>query len=173
MIMQFTPPHPAPYAIWISTFKKIWGKWYPWPSPTPVPTPSHRPPRWPRQTEIILKLNSLRNSHVVVYLEIPRKRFLFADFLWVILLCFLFALTNFLVIVFRCKHKKGLLLLCFKMESRKEKKEKSAVGKYCKEDRYRGAWLILVRWGHCYYRAPYTVDQRCSGSLEDPTNVCK
>lgn len=87
-------------------------------SPNPYPIPLT--PRWPRQTEIILKLNSLRNSHFM-YSEIPRKRFLFADFLLVILLCFLFALTNFLVIVFRCKHKKACCYFVLKWKAGKRR----------------------------------------------------
>lgn len=59
-----------------------------------------------------------------MYLEIPIKRFLFVDFLLVILLCFLFALTNFLVIVFHCKHKRPAVICFKKMESRKEQNER-------------------------------------------------
>lgn len=56
-----------------------------------------------------------------MYSEIPRKRFLFADFLLVILLCFLFALTNFLVIVFRCKHKKACCYFVLKWKAGKRR----------------------------------------------------
>lgn len=67
------------------------------------------------QTEIIVKLNSLRNSHFI-YLEIPIKRgscLLVSSF-------FLFTLANFLVIVFHCKHKRPAVI-SLKMENRKER----------------------------------------------------
>lgn len=48
------PESPNENTIWISTFKKIWGKWHPCPS-LPTPTP-HCPQSGPDKIEIILKL---------------------------------------------------------------------------------------------------------------------
>lgn len=105
------------------------------------PYPLPLTPRWPRQTEIILKLNIRRNSHFM-YLEIPIKRFLFVGFLLAILLCFLFALTNFLVIVFHCKHKRPAVICFKKIESRKEQNERRLLINIAKVQREAHGWPL-------------------------------
>lgn len=87
-----------------------------------ISTPPPPPTMWPRQTEINLKLNILRNSHFI-YLEIPIKRGSCLSVSYYLFI-FLFTLTNFLVIVFHCKRKRPAVI-SFKMENSKERTKDS------------------------------------------------
>lgn len=104
-----------------------------------------------------------------MYLEIPIKR---GSCLLVNCFFFLFALTNFLVIVFHCKRKRPAVI-SFKMENRKERRTKDGFSKYCKVDtvqrhmadprELRGTegFLCLSLLGRLRRRS----DKGCSGSL--------
>lgn len=85
---------------------------------------------------------------------------------------FLFALTNFLVIVFHCKRKRPAVI-SFKMENRKERRTKDGFSKYCKVDTVQRhmadprklhgteGFLCLSLLGRLRRRS----DKGCSGSL--------
>lgn len=159
-------------AIWISTFKRvevrgIHGLL------SPIPTPSQLTPSWPRQTENNSKVKHSKEQSFYIFRNPYKERFLFVGFLLVILLCFLFALTNFLVIVFHCKRKRPAAI-CFKMGSRKEENERQLLVNIAKRAGTEARGWSLYADGTVITVLPTQKGDRCcSRSLAGPTSVRK